>query len=261
MFVLSKIGAALVDPFSVLLLMSALAAALLFTRHWRGGRALLVAVLTAWVATAVLPLDSWLVEPLENRFPAPPCMDSVEGIIILGGAVNPTISAARGIPAIGGSAERLLAIPDLARHHPQAKLVFTGGSGSVLDQEHKEAAFANRLLQSIGMDTSRIVFEDQSRNTRENAVFSRALAGPDGQGRWLLVTSAIHMPRAMGTFRAHGWNVVAYPVDYTTMGNGRGMPSLSASDGMNRLGAAMKEWLGLVYYRLRGWSAELYPAP
>lgn len=259
MFVISKIVTALFDPFMVLLLLFTLAAALLFTRRRGLGQAMLLAGLAVWGASAVLPVEAWLIAPLESRFPQAPPPDTVEGIIVLGGAIDPAISAARGQVSMGGGAERVLALADLARRYPDARLVYSGGSGSVLDQDHKEAPYARRQLDSLCMDTSRVLFEGQSRNTRENAILSRSLAQPSGQGSWLLVTSAIHMPRAMGTFRADGWKVAAYPVDYTTTGTAR--PALSASAGLRQVAAAAKEWLGLAYYRLRGWSDALYPAP
>jgi uncharacterized SAM-binding protein YcdF (DUF218 family) len=108
----------------------------------------------------------------------------------------------------------------------------------------------------------RITAEEQSRNTIENAVFSRLIANPKPSERWLLITSAYHMPRAMAAFRAAGFPVEAYPVDWRTRGPADLVRPFGAiSDGLGRTDTAVHEWLGLLAYRLTGRSAELLPGP
>jgi uncharacterized SAM-binding protein YcdF (DUF218 family) len=170
------------------------------------------------------------------------------------------VSAERGQPSLNSAAERLTALVELGRRYPDARLVFSGGSGSVLRQDAKEAPVAKALLESLGFDAARVVFEAQSRNTWENAIYSRDLVHPRAGEVWLLVTSAMHMPRSVGAFRAAGWQVTAYPVDYQTTVTSAGL-SFSVAGGVSELSAGLHEWLGLVYYRLRGWSDSWYPAP
>ena len=99
----------------------------------------------------------------------------------------------------------------LARLYPQAKLVFSGGSAALIFHKEKEADAAHKLWRELGVPESQMVFENQSRNTFENAVFTQALVHPKKGERWLLVTSALHMPRAMGVFRALGMNPRLFP--------------------------------------------------
>jgi uncharacterized SAM-binding protein YcdF (DUF218 family) len=93
-------------------------------------------------------------------------------------------------------------------------------------------------------------------------VFSRLVAQPKPGERWLLVTSAYHMPRAMAAFRAAGFAVQAYPVDWRTRGiMDATRPFASLSDGLSRTDTAIHEWIGLLAYRLSGKTRELLPAP
>lgn len=261
MFVFSKIWTILTNPLTLSVVVLLVGTVLLFTRFWRVGRRLL-AVLAAVLATvSVLPLDAWLLAPLEERFRPPSQMPArVDGIVVLGGVFSPALSAARGQPSAGGTIERVTAMVDLARRFPEARLVFTGGTGAILDPARKEAPVAKAFLESIGFDTGRVMFEDDARNTHENATLSRRLVNPAPGETWLLVTSALHMPRAIGVFRAAGWPVVAYPVDYGTTG-GEGAPAFSPGRGLGALARALHEWQGLVYYRLRGWTDTLFPGP
>lgn len=264
MFVASKVLGWLTDPFNLFLAMQIVACLLLFTRRrsWLGRR-LLAALLGVAVAAAVVPADQWALAQLENRFPPAPLPERVDGIVVLGGGLDPAGSAARGMVSLNGAAERLTEMVALARRHPEARLVYSGGSGSVLDQRHKEAAYARRFYDEIGFDTGRVVFEDQSRNTRENAVFTKRLVGPRPGETWVLVTSASHMPRAMGCFRAVGWEMVPYPVDYQTPGPLTPGPGLRFSLGAGLRGweAVLHEWAGLLAYRLAHWTDSLFPGP
>lgn len=260
MFVLSKVLDLLVQPGNMALFLLLAGCILLFSRRAALGRVLVCAVTLALVLLAVLPWDHWLVAPLEDRFPAQSLPSHIDGIVVLGGAVDPVLTAARGQPSVNGAAERLTALVELGMRHPEARLVFTGGSGSISAQELKEAPVARAFLDTLGFATSRVVFESQSRNTWENAVLTRDRVAPQPGQIWVLVTSAMHMPRSVGAFRAAGWRVIPYPVDYTTTGQPEGL-RFNVAAGMWAVTSAMHEILGMAYYRLRGWSDSLYPHP
>src|ERR1019366_7169678 len=179
-------------------------------------------IVTSLVLIAVAglsPLGNALILPLEQRFPpwdasrGPP-----DGIVLLGGMISPDVSAARGAVALNEAAERITVTAELARRYPNARIVLTGGSNALIFDEGIEAVFAVRQLEALGVTHDRIAAEEQARNTIENAVFSRLVANPKPGERWLLVTSADHMSRAMAVFRAAGFPVEAYPVDWRTRG-------------------------------------------
>jgi len=150
----------------------------------------------------------------------------------------------------------------LARRYPQARIVFTGGSANLIQEPVSEAPIAGDLLQDFGTPASRIVLEGDSRTTAENAEFTRKLVSPKPGERWLLVTSAFHMPRSIGAFRKAGFDVEAYPVDWRTRGWADAlMPFTSLSAGLARTDVAIHEWIGLVAYWVSGRSSELFPGP
>jgi len=258
-FVLSKILWGLATPGSVLFLL--LCGALLWHRRRPAlSRGLLGLVLLIFAAVALLPVARWLAAPLEQRFPLPGPLAKVDGIIVLGGAIDQDETGNPDQPALNDAAERVTSFAALARHYPDARLIYTGGSGAVRNQQVREADLAKPLLQSLGVDSTRTIYERDSRTTWENAVYSRKLADPKPGETWLLVTSAWHMPRAVGCFRKVGWNVVPYPVNYL----GKHRPdwvSLDVIAQLHFIGLVEKEWIGLVAYRLMGRSDVLFPAP
>lgn len=256
-----KIVEMLLSPLELALAALSVALLLLWRGRIRTGRRILAGTVTFLLVLAVFPWSDWLLRPLETRFPMQTELPSrVDGIVVLGGSIDPVRSQERGRPSIADAPERLTALVELARHYPAARVVFTGGSGDFARQDVKEAHYTAMLLTNLGVPEGRVLYEDQSRNTRENAEFTKPLAVPKDGEVWLLVTSARHMPRSVGAFRAAGWKVIAYPVDYLTSAAPSGW-GLRLGRNSAVLRTAFHEWAGLLYYRLRGWSDSWYPAP
>jgi uncharacterized SAM-binding protein YcdF (DUF218 family) len=185
-----------------------------------------------------------------------------DGIIILGGSIEPPLSVARQTVEIDGAAERVIDGLELARRFPQARVVYSGGSGQLIQGSAREAPIAGALFERFGIAPERIVLENESRTTDENARFTRELLAPKPGERWLLVTSASHMPRAIGVFRKAGFDVEAYPVDWRTRGwIDVWKPFDRLSAGLARADTAVHEWYGLLAYRLTGRSDALFPGP
>jgi uncharacterized SAM-binding protein YcdF (DUF218 family) len=263
-FILSKIAAFFISPSNAVVFLMTIGVALLFTRYAKTGRRLTTLGLAALLIMAVTPLGGALMTALENRFPPPPeDAPAPDGIIVLGGAMDERITAARGRAALNEAGERLIAFAELARRYPQARLVFTGGSASLTRARHTEAEAAAVFLREAGLDPDRVIYEDRSRNTWENAVYTRELARPAPTERWLIVTSAAHMPRAMGIFRQVGFPATAFPVDYRTTGHvGWSLrPDHHIADGLDLFDDAAHEWIGLAVYHWTGKTDALFPAP
>jgi uncharacterized SAM-binding protein YcdF (DUF218 family) len=124
-----------------------------------------------------------------------------------------------------------------------------------------ESQVARQILVSLGLPPQRIEMEERSRNTCENGTESKAALQPKPGELWLLVTSASHMPRAVGCFRAAGFSVTPYPVDYRTRGtNDLWRVTKSMADGLASTDLAVHEWFGLLAYRAAGMTAEVFPA-
>jgi uncharacterized SAM-binding protein YcdF (DUF218 family) len=233
---------------------------------WRGrrlGRWLVLACLTFFFLLIATPISQFILLPLEDRFPRPAeAPGHVDGIVILGGAVDQNITYERGIPTLNGAAERMTETLALARRFPDARIVFTGGQGSLVHGGLTEADVARQLFEGLGLSGPRVIYEDAARNTYQNAVLTHALVQPKPDEVWLLVTSASHMPRAMGVFRKAGWQgIIAWPVNYRT---GHSLAVLYDAPLPERLGqfeTGFREWLGLAAYRLMGRTDWLLPAP
>lgn len=263
-FPLSKLVFFAITP-SNFLMLSGLAGCVLacVSTRRRTGLALAVLGFAGLLLAGLSPLSPLALLPLEQRFPAfAEDGRPVTGIIVLGGGVEAGLTSARGQVVVNDAGERPIYFADLARRYPNARLVFSGGSGSLQEGSVSEADMISRFGDTLGLPRSRLILENLSRNTRENAAFSAQLLLPKPGERWLLVTSAWHMPRAVGCFRKAGFAVTAYPVDYRTRGwVDLGRFNTFASDGLLAFDIAAKEWVGLLAYRLAGYSDSLFPAP
>ncbi len=262
-FIASKTVGFFALPSNVLITLGLIGVVLLPTRFARGGQRLMVTSLLLLALAGFSPLGNILMLPLEQRFPTwndagpPPT-----GILVLGGAINPAVSEARGSIALNDAGERMTAAVQLARRYPQARLFFSGGDGGLIPGVVVEAQFAGPLWDSLGIAANRVQVEGRSRNTAENAAISKERIHPAPGERWLLVTSANHMPRAIGCFRKVGFAVEAYPVNWRT----RGPQDLTElfdrfSSGVTRTDTAVHEWVGLVAYWLSGRTSALWPSP
>lgn len=263
-FPLSKLIYFCITPSNFFILVGLLGAALLFSARWRRtGRVLGTLGALGLFAGGLAPLSAVIALPLEDRFPAHAADDApVAGIIVLGGAIDTNTSARRKVLALNDAGERHIAMADLARRYPQARLVFSGGGLTQDGGPNSEAGIVGRFADVLALPRTRLILEDRSRNTHENAAFTAEMVKPKPGERWLLVTSAWHMPRAMGCFRQAGFDVTAYPVDYRTAGwsDARRFNGF-ASEGLLLFDLVAKEWLGLVAYRLAGYTDALFPGP
>jgi len=197
--------------------------------------------------------------PLENRFPAPELPTEIDGIIVLGGPINPQLTQSRNQLSLNEYGERLTEAVRLAQRYPNAKLAYTGGKW-LPEDTLSDADAALRFFTEQGLDPTRIIAERQATNTYENAQLSHALVSPTPEDTWILVTSASHIPRSMGVFRQIGWTVIAYPVDYRTHPEGL-IWKLNVSYNIRMFDNAARSWLALAGYYLRGRTAKFFPAP
>lgn len=254
-FIFSKlIGLALqVETWLVICMVVTLAAGR-FARprlaRWSGS-----VTLAAILAVGMFPIGDSLLRPLEAEFSPQAVPEQIDGIVVLGGVEDQRATAAWGEPQLNEAAERLTAAAVLAIAYPEARLVFSGGSGrlrnTVLGQPEIPSVAVD-FFASLGIDFDRITWEDQSRNTAENARFSYEVAAPSSGETWLLVTSAFHMGRALASFEAAGWGeIIPHPVDYRTGSFIDGI-GWNLAGNLEVLNIAIKEWVGRLAYRVTG---------
>jgi uncharacterized SAM-binding protein YcdF (DUF218 family) len=259
---IAKVFWLVINPANILVGLLVLGVLLLFTRWWRTGRFLAALAAALALFVAYLHPGEWLIAPLETRFAPPATMPAkVDGIIVLGGAIDTRQTNRFGQIALNGRAERITAFVALARRYPEAKLVYSGGSGLIQDERQSEAELAKPLLLTLGVPEARLVLETRSRDTHENAAHARELVKPRPGETWILVTSAAHMPRAVGVFLKAGWIVTPYPVDHRRLGEGDEAFGRNLGRGLNLLNVALREWASLGYYYLAGRTAEFFPSP
>jgi uncharacterized SAM-binding protein YcdF (DUF218 family) len=262
-FTLSKVFGFFTQPSNAIATVCVIGAAMLLTGRQRSGARVLTFGMLLLLVFGYSPAGNVLLLSLTERFPAwQSDGQDPEGIIVLGGAIDSEATTARGSLEVNSAAERIFAMLDLAKRFPKARIVFSGGSGNLFGDSVSEAPIAGKLLESFGVAHDRITLETESRTTDENAVFTRRLVLPKPGERWLLVTSAFHMPRSIAMFRAAGFDVEAYPVDWRSRGWIDAASSFDAlSSGLARTDVAAHEWTGLLIYWLSGRSKELFPAP
>ncbi len=205
---------------------------------------------------AIFPVGDLLRAPLESAYPSQLVLENIDGIVILGGSASVDLSNQWNQIQLNESAERMTTGLALAHRFPNAKVLFTGGNARLWKGADflTEAGIAEVFFEEQGLNPNRLAFERQARNTYENALFSFELANPVPEEKWVLVTSAYHMPRAMAVFRKAGWTtVVAYPVDYRSLPFAQGI-GWDFSGHLEALNVAIKEYVGLVAYRYLGYA-------
>ena len=262
-YVLSKVLWIVAVPTNLLLLLLATGILLGWTRWRRTARWMATAATVLLCIEAFTPLGPAMLSPLEERFPkAAADIAAPTGIVVLGGAVDEDLTQQRDQVVLTESAARMTEGVALARRFPQARLVFSGGSGHLGEVKTTESDVARRLWLELGVPEARMAFESRSRNTHENALFTKELVKPKPGETWLLVTSAYHMPRSMGIFRQAGFPVIPYPVDYRTApGSAARKAEFFASWNMRTVDTAAREWAGLAAYWLTGRTDALFPGP
>jgi len=262
-FYAAKVLWFLAQPSSLIAIALAMGAILAGTAWHKFGRGLLVAGLAALLVCGLSPLSDALIVPLENRFARPDLASGspIAGIVVLGGAEDSRADPLRELAGLNEAAERMTEAIALARRFPAARLVLSGGTAGPLASGLPGATSMGRLLEALGVARERVTLETRSRDTYENAVFTKGLVNPRAGERWLLITTAWHMPRAMGCFRQAGFAVEPWPVDYRTSGRIEVWRNSSIPEGLRQMDFIMREYAGLLMYYLRGRTGTLVPGP
>lgn len=210
----------------------------------------LISLTLAVVGT--LPIADALLRNLENRVPRPERPPSqITGILLLGGVTSPMLSKRRRALDLNASGDRLVEVAALSRQFPTARIWLLGKG---------EASSTSRTLMALGIPADRLRFEKESRNTYQNLAFAKLLARPDCVQNWVLVTSAWHMPRAISVAWALDWRVIGFPTDYRTLKKHSKWFDPNVAQNLMNFDVAIKEWIGILVYRMRGWINDIPPS-
>ncbi len=263
-FVVSKIFWSLIQPLNALCFMAMLGVLIRLREKWgHAGQALMNFSLCAILIFGVLPIGPLLMIYLERQYPTPQSLPAkIDGIIVLGGAFESAAGAKSGQIVANDQIDRMFCFVDLAKKYPEAKLVFSGGPGDILNPSAMEGNDARRFFDLTGIDKSKIIFEEKSRNTFENIVHTMEMTNPKASQTWVVTTSAYHMPRTMGIFAAFRWPVIPYQCDMRTNGDYKtvfkSLPSVTGN--FSKLNYALKELIGNAIYYFTDKSAYLIPS-
>ena len=196
---------------------------------------------------ALVPMARFLANPLETRFPQPQLPAAIDGIILLAGAERPETSRFYGEPQVGIEAGRYILALRLAARYPAARIVYTGGPRHKTGASSlgSQTAVAAEILGTVGLASDRVAIDERSLDTCEHPRNVRILAKPKSGERWVVVTTAMHMPRVVACFRAAGWpDVIPQPTSYRTVPDATELVSLQLNSNLAIVDEATHEWIG-----------------
>jgi len=250
------------QPISLIALLLAIGLLLMWLKRRRTAAGVVALAMVLLALFSFTTFGYLALTPLESRFVRPPEPARIDGIVVLGGGMDTGVNDARGGWELSRSGDRFVETLRLALRHPEARILIAGGGSALLAGQEPEAAAAARFFIEFGVAPKRLILEDQSRNTEENAVNAKAMGQPRPSETWLLVTSAFHMPRSVGLFRRADFPVLPWPTDYMTTGKeGVGIKVDEIAENLTVSTLAMREWIGLVGYSATGKIDALLPAP
>jgi len=259
-FIISKIFWIIAAPLNLLGFSTLIG---LLIRFWKKALGNRILIITAWVFVMLgfLPIGHNMLVFIERQYNLPsPMPERVDGIIVLGGAFNAHLSHQTGQIAVNSNVSRMSDFIALSKRYPDAKKVFSGGSGNFQNPNHKEADDAYNFLNMMGLNADEFIYERESRNTFENVSYSKALLNPQKGERWIVITSDFHMPRTMAIFKQLDWDVTAYPSGSKTRGEYQIWPlQLNIMNNYFKLHRSLKEIIGVGVYYLTGKSALFFP--
>jgi len=258
MLYLDKLLSQLAYPLGASLVLGSLALVLMLLGRVRAAL-LSLAIGILWLALWSMPMVSDRLRlSLEGRFvqQGVQTLPAADAAVVLGGAIRgapPDWS----YPDLGRAADRVWHAARLYHARKAPRIIVSGGGLPWLGERAVEADGMRRFLTDLGVPPEAVLLEGRSRNTRENALYTAEIVRAEGIDRVLLVTSALHMPRALATFRAVGIDAIPAPIDFEVMPEPahpiRWLPDAEALSDSTR---ALKEYLGWWVYRHRGWAGS-----
>ena len=257
-FYLSKVLWLIINPFNILIFLFFLTIFFSILKKNKLTYFLLSFSLIFLVSFGIFPVGKYLIYKLEKNYHNSIILpDKVDGILILGGATNPFLSNEFNQINLSGSAERLVESITLIKKYTDAKIIFAGGSGDINHPKMDHARIAKQFFIQIGLDTNKMIFENKSRNTYENILFSKHIAKPKKNEKWIVITSAFHMNRAIFIGEKIDWALTPYAVDFTQPKIIKFTPNIKILKNFNAMQSGSHEWIGLMAYYLLGRTSRI----
>lgn len=260
-FVFSKVAWAVLSPTMLLSLLVIIGTLFLLAGYRLWALRVLLPTSLIYLGLMLMPVGDWLIQPLEKRIKSPQYLPStIDGIIVLGGGEDIATTISWQQPQTGQAGDRYFGAAYLAGKYPHEPVIFTGGNNALyFDAGETPAQLNHQLLTGVGIDEQRLIIESQSRNTHENFLRLKTVL-PKRNGRYLLVTSAYHMPRSIGIAEKQGVTVIPYPVDYRSQKADMRTINFALYEQLEKLETAWREWIGLTAYFITGKTSHWFPA-
>ena len=257
-FYLSKIVWIILNPFNILLISILLGFLLSFLSNKTFSKIIYSLTFIFFIITAVMPTGKFMIYQLEKKFHVLESLpNKIDGILILSGATNPVLTKEYNQISLNDSVERLTESIQLMKKYSNTKIIFSGGSGLINNQKLTHSEVARLFFANFEITLENIVYENKSRNTYENILFSKKIANPKINENWLIVTSAFHMPRALNIAEKLDWKFIPYAVDFRVMKKFSWKPTIKFLENISKFQTASHEWVGLVAYYWIGRSSKI----
>ena len=258
-FYLSKILWLLLNPYNFFIFVNLIVIFLYLFRLKKISILIFLINFIFLLTISILPIGNFLIHKLEKEYHlASKVSNNLDGVLVLGGATSPYLFKEFNQVSVNGSAERLIESVKIIREFKNSKIIFSGGSGVLGRPDLGHGDAAKFFYQSMGLDTKRIIFENSSRNTYENILFTKNIVNPNKKEKWLLITSAYHMKRAILIAKKHDWNFIPYAVDFKTTKKIKFKLSFNFLSNLNSFQRASHEWLGLISYYFMGRTERIF---
>jgi uncharacterized SAM-binding protein YcdF (DUF218 family) len=257
MFLFEKIAAQCISPLGLSLFVVPLGLILILFKKKRSTLGwCMVALPLVWVWIWSVPAASiWLRQGLERQTAQRAASDypTADAIVVLGGSVEGGRSGWRDGPHLLGGADRIWFGAQLYRAGRASVVILSGGNSEWSRADEAESSAMRAFAVDLGVPETAIRVEDRSRNTLENAIYTKQLLDAQNIGSILLVTSAMHMPRALAVFRSQGINVTPAPTDFDAIPpRNEWQRWLPDAETLDRSTKALKEYLAMEVYRFKG---------
>ena len=258
-FYLSKKLWIILNPFNMLLLFIFFGFILSFFSKKIFSKIFYFLSLVFFIIIAVMPTGEYMIYHLEKKFHVmPPLPNKIDGILILSGGTNPVLTKEYNQISLNDSVERLTESLQLMKKYSNAKIIYSGGSGLLHNQQLTHSYVAKLFFTNNVMKLDNIIFEDKSRNTYENILFSKKIAKPEINENWLIVTSAHHMQRALNIAERLEWKFIPYAVDFKSRKKFVWELRIYLLNNLVLFQTASHEWLGLIAYYWMGRSSKIF---
>ncbi len=258
-FYLSKILWTILNPFNLFIFLYLFSFILYFFTLKKLSTVFFLLNFLFLFSISLFPIGNFLIHIIEKEFHTDiDIPDKLDGILIIGGASNALMFKEYNQINLNDSAERLVESVNIINKFNTSKVIFSGGSGIINRPDLDHSQVAKSFYKKMGVDTNRIIFENNSRNTYENIVFSKKIADPKKNEKWLVITSASHMKRTLLIAEKNNWNMIPYAVDFKNVKNFKLLPNLKLLSNLNSFQYGVHEWIGLISYYLMGRTTKIF---